>query len=286
MSFRIIVDSCCDITAPIATWDNITFVPLTLEIGDYRILDDENFDQDDYIKRTLEYKGVPKTACPSPDAWASAFDCEEDDLYVITISKQLSGTYNSAVQGVELFNEDHPDSKKNIHVFDSRATSGLESLTAEYIYKLASEGTPFEEVVPMIEDYIVNQTELIFCLENLDVLKMNGRMFAVAASVLEKLKLKLIFDRTKEGNIKPAGQDLSMNRAIIKMANISAQRLEGLDLSNKKLVVSHVCCEDRARLFVDKLTARVQFGEVEIIKCSGLNSTYAANGGIIASYSK
>lgn len=286
MSYRIIVDSCCDITAPMASWNNITFVPLTLELGDYRILDDKSFDQEDYIRRTTEYNGIPKTACPSPDAWAKAYDCEEDELYVMTISKQLSGTYNSAVQGVELYNEEHPNNNKKIHIFDSCATSGIESLAAEYMQDILGKGTPFEEAVPMIEDYITNQTELVFSLENLDVLKMNGRMFAVAASVLEKLKLKLIFERTKEGNIKPIGQDLSMNRAIIKMANIIAQKLDGIDLSNKKLVIAHVCCEDRAKFFLSKLEAKVQFGSVEIIKCSGLNSTYAANGGMIISYSK
>ena len=68
MSYRIIADSCCDKTARMAEWNNITFVPLTLEIGDYRILDDENFNQEDYIKKTLEYSDVAKTACPSDAA--------------------------------------------------------------------------------------------------------------------------------------------------------------------------------------------------------------------------
>lgn len=286
MSFRIIVDSCCDKTAPMKDWNNITFVPLTLEIGDYLILDDENFDQDDFVKRTIEYDGVAKTACPSPSAWANAYDCEEDELYVMTISNRLSGTYNSALQGIELYNEEHPNNNKKIHVFDSFATSGIESITAEYMQKILSEGTSFEDAIPMIEDFIVNQTELYFCLENLDVLRMNGRMYAVAASILKKLKLKLIFERTQEGYIKPAGQDIAINRSIIKMANIISQKLADVDLSDKKLVISHVCCEDRAKLFLEKLEANIKFGSVEIVKCSGLNSTYAANGGIIVSYSK
>lgn len=286
MSFRIIVDSCCDKTAPMKDWNNITFVPLTLEIGDYLILDDENFDQDDFVKRTIEYDGVAKTACPSPSAWANAYDCEEDELYVMTISNRLSGTYNSALQGIELYNEEHPNNNKKIHVFDSFATSGIESIVAEYMQKILSEGTSFEDAIPMIEDFIVNQTELYFCLENLDVLRMNGRMYAVAASILKKLKLKLIFERTQEGYIKPAGQDIAINRSIIKMANIISQKLADVDLSDKKLVISHVCCEDRAKLFLEKLEANIKFGSVEIVKCSGLNSTYAANGGIIVSYSK
>ena len=71
MSFRIIADSCCDRTERMKDWNNITFVPLTLNIDDYSIQDDENFDQDDFIRRTLESKNVPKTACQSPEAFAS-----------------------------------------------------------------------------------------------------------------------------------------------------------------------------------------------------------------------
>lgn len=285
MSYRIIVDSCCDKTAPMAEWSNITFVPLTLEIGDYSIPDDESFDQDDFIKRTVEYDGVAKTACPSPAAWAEAFDCEEDELYVMTISAKLSGTYNSAVQGVELYNEEHPGNNKKIHVFDSCATSGLESITAEYMQRILSEGISFEDAVPMIEDYLSNSCKLFFVLETLDVLKKNGRLGALAAGILKKLKVKMVFERTVDGFISLTGQDFSINKAYIKMANIIAKDVEGRDLSGCKLVISHVCCEDRAKFIAEKICELVDFGQVEIVKCSGLNSVYAANGGILVSYS-
>ncbi|MBQ9516993.1 MAG: DegV family EDD domain-containing protein [Eubacterium sp.] len=286
MSYRIIADSCCDKTAQMADWTNITFVPLTLEIGDYRILDDENFDQDDYIRRTLEYNDVAKTACPSPDAWATAFDCDEDELYVITITDKLSGTYNSALQGVELYKEEHPDSTKKIHVFNSLATAGIECLTAEKIKALADAGEDFDTIVSTVEDFIVNHTALYFCLESLDVLKKNGRLFALAATVLKKLRLKLVFERTSEGNIKPAAQDIAMNRAIVKMANIIGENVAGIDLADKRLIITHVCCEDKAKFVAEKIKAVAPFGDIEIVKASGLNSTYAANGGIIVSYSK
>lgn len=286
MSYRIIADSCCDRTSAMSEWDNITFVPLTLSIGDYTILDDENFDQDDFIGRTVESKIVAKTACPAPNAWADAYDCDEDDVYVITITDRLSGTYNSALQGKALYEEEHPDSKKRIHIFNSLATSGIESLVAERIKMLGDDGVSFDDMVADIEKFIVDNTELIFCLESLDVLKNNGRLFALAANVLKKLKLKMIIERTTEGNIKLVGQDIAMNRSIIKMAGLIAQKVKDVDVSDKRLIISHVCCEERAKFVAEKIAANVQFGSVEIVKCSGLNSTYAANGGIIVSYTK
>ena len=286
MSYRIIADSCCDKTARMAEWNNITFVPLTLEIGNYRIMDDENFDQEDYIRRTLEYSDVAKTACPSPDAWASAIDCEEDEIYIITITDKLSGTYNSALQGVALYNDEHPESTKKIHVFNSLATSGIESLTAEKIKKLADSGEAFEKIVETVEDFIINRCALYFCLESLDVLRKNGRLFALAATILKKLRLKMIFQRTAEGNISLAGQDIAMNRALVKMALIISNDVQGVDLSDKRLIIAHVCCREKAELLKSKIESLAPFGDIEIVKCSGLNSTYASNGGIIVSYTK
>lgn len=117
MSFRIIADSCCDRTKVMDNWNNITFVPLTLSIGDYTIPDDENFNQDDFIGRVREKNIIPKTACPAPDAFAKAMQCSEDEIYVLTITDKLSGTYNSAVQGKMLFEEENPDKKSSYFQF-------------------------------------------------------------------------------------------------------------------------------------------------------------------------
>ena len=281
MGYRIIVDSCCDKTEFICKLDNITFVPLTLQLGDYVIPDDENFDQEDFVKRVAEYESIPKTACPSPDAWAKAYDCEEDDIYVVTITDKLSGTYNSALQGKQIFEEEHDG--KNIHIFNSLATSGAESLIVEKIVELAEGGSSFEEISAKVEDYIQNESRLFFCLESLDVLKNNGRLFALAASVLEKLKVKLIC-KAKDGNISLASQDISMNRAMIKIAKLIKEDTEGRDLTKKKVVIAHVNCFDRAKLLADRIKAATEFSQIEIVKCSGLNTTYASNGGIIVSY--
>lgn len=283
MSFRIIADSCCDRTKETEAMNNITFIPLTLSIGEYSISDDENFNQDDFISRVDEAGIIPKTACPAPDAFKKAMECDEDDVYVITITDKLSGTYNSALQGKMLYEEE--GEKKNIHIFNSLATSGLESLIAEKIYELDSSGKSFDEVVSETEDFIVNHTALYFCLESLDVLNSNGRLYAMAASILKKIKLKLICERTTEGSVKLAGQEFNSNRALIKMANIIAADMKDKDASDKKIILSHVCCEDKAKLVAQKLE-NVGFKEIEIVKASGLNSVYAAKGGLIVSYTK
>ncbi|MGN1329300.1 MAG: DegV family protein [Eubacterium sp.] len=284
MSYKIVVDSCCDLTDEMRKWDNLAIVPLTLQINDYCILDDENFQQDDFISRMKANGGIAKSACPAPDAFKEAYEGDYDDVYVLTITDKLSGTYNSALQGKMLYEEEF-GKDKNIYVFNSLATSGIETMSARKIKALADSGEKFDDIVKAVDDFIVNRTELYFCLESLDALKKNGRLFALAANVLEKIRIKLICKRTQEGNISLVAQDLTINRAMVKMANIIAEKLDGKDLSNETLIISYVCCEERAKLVAQKISDKVNFGKVEILKASGLNSLYASDGGIIVSYS-
>ena len=286
MSYKIVVDSCCDLTAEMKEWSNLTVVPLTLQIGDYVIQDDENFDQDDFIGRMMESTELAKSACPSPDAFASACEGDENEVYILTITDKLSGCYNSAVQGVSLYKDDNPDSTKKIHVFNSLATSGLETIMAYKIKELADSGVAFDELVETVEKFCVDDCFLYFYLESFDALKGNGRLFNLGAKVIEALRVKLVCRRTDYGNISLAAKDLSENRIIQKLAALVQKETEGRDLSGKTAIVSHVCCEEKANTIAKLIKEKTGYEDVLVLKASGLNSLYASNKGIIVSCSK
>ena len=286
MSYKIVVDSCCDLTQEMKSWSNLTVVPMTLQIGDYIIQDDENFVQEDFIARMISSNELAKSACPSPEAFANACEGEEDEVYLITITDKLSGCYNSAVQGIALYKEEHPGSSKKLHVFNSLATAGLETLMAYKIKELAEAGTPFEEIVSTVEDYCVNHCSLFFDLESLDALKGNGRLYNIGAKVIEALHVKIIGRRTDYGNISVAGKDFTTNRILAKTVDLIAKDTAGCDLSDKTMFISEVCCFAKAEKFGAMVKEKLNFGEIVILKASGLNSLYASNDGIIISYSK
>lgn len=281
MSYKIVVDSCCELTETLRAYQNIQAVPLTLQIGDYKIADDENYDQNDFVTRMLAYEGTAKSACPSPGAFAEAYAGDADDIYVVTITKKLSGTYNSALQGIDLYREDG-NAAKNIHVFDSEGTSGMEVLIVEKIHELAETGKPFNEVVDGVNDFIKNHLGLYFCLDNLENLRKNGRLSNLAAAVLKRLNVKLIC-KAVDGDIEKVSQDFTISRAILKMCNIMREELAA-GTAPKKLIVTHCRCQERADLVAAKLSENLQFEKVETLKMSGLNSLYANDGGIIVSF--
>ena len=111
----------------------------------YTHLDDETFDQADFLRRVAASPNCPKSSCPSPQRYMEAYTCEADRVYVVTLSAELSGSYNSAELGKKLYEEER--GAKNIHVFNSCSASVGQTLIAMKIEEYEKAGLPFEEVV-------------------------------------------------------------------------------------------------------------------------------------------
>ena len=145
-----------------------------------------------------------------------AFDCAAEDIYVVTLSGNLSGSYNSAYLARSMYLEKNPD--KKIHVFDSCSASCGETQIAFYISSLAEEGKSFEEIIPLAEQFRDDLTTY-FVLDNLETLRKNGRLTGVKALVASTLSIKPIMAGDK-GNIVQRGQSVGMKKALRRMAEI------------------------------------------------------------------
>ena len=145
MGYKIVVDSCCELPAQYKNDGRFQSIPLTLEIGEYEIADDETFDQKDFLKRVAAYPLCPKSSCPSPEKYREAYHDEAEEVYVVTLSSHLSGSYNSAELGKSLYEEKY--GAKNIHVVDSESASCGETQLAMKIIACKEAGLTFEETV-------------------------------------------------------------------------------------------------------------------------------------------
>lgn len=121
MSYKIIIDSCGELLDEWKKDEHFESVALTLNVGGENIIDDETFDQADFLKKVAASPECPKSACPSPERYMKAFDCDADHIYAVTLSAELSGSYNSAVLGRNLLEEEKPGRK--IHIFNSKSAS-------------------------------------------------------------------------------------------------------------------------------------------------------------------
>lgn len=97
MSYKIVIDSCGELPESWKTDENIESIPLTLTVEGEDIIDDETFDQSAFLKKTAQSPECPKSSCPSPERYMQAYDCSAERVYAVTLSSNLSGSYNSAV---------------------------------------------------------------------------------------------------------------------------------------------------------------------------------------------
>ncbi len=276
MSYRIVVDSGCDVTQEMKSDPRIVTAPLVLQVGDEHMIDDDTFNQKEYLKKVAACPTVAKTACPSPGAWNDLFDCDKDRIYAVTISSQLSGSYNSAQLGRNMMLEDEPD--KKIYVFDAKTVSCGQALIVMKIQECEEAGMSFEETIAAVEKYIESQ-KTWFVLEDLETLRKNGRLSNLKAKVASVLSIKPVMTSTPEGSIEQLTQCRGMNKALIKMVeNIAETKTSPED---KILGIAHCNCPDRAQMVADALRARMNLKGLFIVDTRGLSSTYANDGGII-----
>ena len=276
MSFHIVADSCCELTADMKKRENIEIAPLTLEVGGESILDDETFDQKYFLKRVAECPECPKSACPSPDYFRKSFLNGAERCYAVTLSAQLSGSYNSAVLGANLAQEENEDLK--IHVFNSRSASIGETLIVKKIVECEEAGMSFERVVETVELYISTQ-HTYFVLENLETLRKNGRLSKTKALVASALKIKPVMGATSEGDIVQLDQARGINKALMKMVDAIVNDAQHVE--NKTLAISHCNCPERAEMVKEALLERLAVQDVFVLDTQGVSSMYANDGGII-----
>ncbi len=279
MGFKIVVDSCCDLTGQMLKDPRFIKVPLTIRSNGSSFIDNETFDQADLLWAMKQSEEAPSTACPSPQSYLDAYQGpEEEDVYVVTLSALLSGSHNSAEQARMLMEEDHPN--KNVYVFNSCSASSGEVLVALKVRELAESGAPFKHVVREVEQFIY-QMQTMFVLETLENLRKNGRLTRLQSVITGALKIKLLMGATPEGEICKLGQTLSMKQALSKMVDRIANDPAH---AGRTLAICHCNCLDRAFQVKAMAEQRCKFAHILILEAGGITSVYANDGGIVTAY--
>ena len=276
MSYKIIVDSCGELTEEMKRSGYYETASLSIDIDEHHIVDDETLDQKRFLALIAQSPNSPKSSCPSPETYMAGYRCEAERVYAVTLSAELSGSYNSAVLGKNLYHEEYGE--KDIYVFNSRSASVGETLIALKIQECEEAGMEFEEVVRTVEGYIEGQ-HTYFVLETLETLRKNGRLKGIKSLMASALNIKPVMGSTPQGTICQLGQARGMKKALEKMIDEVAR---GVKRSEEKvLAISHCNCPERAGRVKELLLERMRPRDVIVLDTAGISSMYAADGGII-----
>lgn len=278
MSYKIIVDSCTDLTDEMKQDSHYTSVPLTLQVDDTFVVDDETFNQKEFVRLVAESPNSPKSSCPSPEAYMELFGGEED-VYVVTLSANLSGSYNSAELGKKLYLEENPH--KNIEIINSCSASVGQTLIARKIQEYVEGGKKFSEIITLAKEFN-NHMQTKFVLENLDTLRKSGRLTGLKAILTSVLNIKPVMGRTSEGNICKLDQARGIDKALLLMANLVKE--DAYKPEERTLGIAHCNNFERAVYVKNEILKRVSFKDCFIVDTNGVSTMYAGDGGIIISY--
>ncbi|MEG1684275.1 MAG: DegV family protein, partial [Oscillospiraceae bacterium] len=219
-------------------------------------------------------KVATSTACPSPGDFARAF-LKADCSVCITISGQLSGTYNAAVLARSMVLEEHPE--KQICIIDSKGAAGSLVLIARRALQLIEAGGAFEDISAALREYQAS-LRVVFTLSDFGNLIKNGRMNAFVGSVLTSLGIHVIADATPQGTIhvaKKAKGEAKTAKIITRMMD------EAKNVTGVPVTISH--CENLAGAMrlKQQILAELPVADVTLLSCRGLCSFYAMEKGLI-----
>ena len=273
MNYKIVSDSSSNVLAiPGAKFES---VPMKVRTEN-EYIDNAQLDLQVMVEDLRNHKGKSGSSCPSVGEWVEAFG-DAEMVFCTTISKNLSGSYNSAMQAAAAYMEEHPGRK--VYVFDSLAAGPQQAFLIEKMIQLAEEGLDFDTIVEQVRDYH-NHTHILFCLESMLNLARNGRVPMAVAKIAGMLGIRVCGD-AKGGQITPVHKPRGAKKATETLVEMLKER--GF-YDGAQLRIAHCFGQTQAQDLVDAVVAQFPNTRVTIEPTTALCSFYAEAGGLMIGF--
>lgn len=216
MTYKIVSDSSSNIFS--ITGTDYATVPMKV-IAAKEYIDTPHLDLQGMVEDLKAHKGKSGSSCPNMGEWLEAFG-DADMIFGVTISKNLSGSYNAAQQAAEEYMDQNPG--KRVYIFDSLAAGPQQAMLIDKINQLIQEGCDFDTIVEKAREYH-NHTHILFCLESLTNLARNGRVSMAVAKIAGVLGIRVIGD-VKGGEITPVHKIRGEKKSLQTLVEMLAER--------------------------------------------------------------
>lgn len=273
MKDRIVMDSAGDIR--VLGGVDFVSVPLKIMTDERQFVDDETMNVGEMVDHLKSYKGKSSTACPSVGDYLEAFG-DAENVYCVTITSNLSGSYNAAAIAAQTYKEQYPD--RNVFVFDSLSAGPHMTLLAQKLGQFVSEKLPFQQIVEQGRAYL-EKTRLAFSLESLTNLANNGRVPNAVAKIAGILGIRLTgiaFD----GRLKPIGKARGEKKVGPEIMRILAEQ----GYTGGKVLINHCMNLPAAENLRNLIREKFPKAQVDLGTTGGLCSFYAEQGGLLVGF--
>lgn len=277
MGYKIIVDSSANMQSLPET-EVFASVPLKIIAGDREFVDDRELDVADMVAFLGAYKGKSGTACPGVADWLEAFG-DAEGVLCITITSNLSGSWNAARLAKEDYESKYPD--RQVFVIDTLSTAGEMQLLARKARELLEEGMAFGEACRQTEAYL-QKTGLMFSLESLRNLANNGRVSPVTAKLAGVLGIRVVGKASRVGTLEQTDKCRGEKKALSTLLS----RMTEQGYRGGRMVIDHCMNEPAALQLKALVTETFPGADITVGTTGGLCSFYAEQGGLLIGFEK
>lgn len=271
---RLVSDSSCDIHS--LSGADFVSVPLHIISGQRHYVDDETLDVPAMVEELLQYKGKTSTACPNVADWEDAFG-EADEVFALTITSSLSGSYNAAQCAGQTYREKHPG--RRVHVIDTLSTGPEMLLLLEKLRALIRSRLSFDQITEAIGQY-QRKTHLLFMLSSIQNLARNGRTSRLGAEAVGLLGLRICGKASSAGKLEMLGKCRGEKPALERLS----QQMLHQGWRGGPVRIAHCLNPQGAQRLKALLLRHRPDAEIQCYPAGGLCSFYAEKGGILVGY--
>ena len=273
---KIVADS----SANLMTLNTVPFAaaPMKIITAQQEFVDDPALDLDGLVHFFRSYKGRSQTSCPNPEDWLTAFG-DAEDIFCVTITSGLSGSYNAACVAKGMYESEHPG--RRVFVIDSLSAGPELTLLVEKLEELILAGKSYEEICAYMPEYQKN-TGLLFSLESLNNFAANGRVSPAVAKIAGVLGIRIVGKASDVGTLEPTDKC----RGEAKALKAILTHLKEHGLKTGKVQLAHCLNENAANTLKAMIEAELPDVTVSVGKNLGLCSFYAEKGGLLVGFEK
>ena len=273
---KIVADSSCDMFELKHT--EFETAPMKIITAEREFVDDASLDVDDMANYLYQFKGKSKSSCPNTTDWIDAFG-DADEIYCVTITSGLSGSYNSACAAKQIYESENEG--KRVHVFDTLSAGPEITLIIEKIEECIDKDMSFEDICNCVTAYM-KKTGLVFMLKSLKTFANNGRVSPIVAKLVGIAGICIVGKASDEGTLEPMHKPRGERRALETLVGC----LEKEGFKTGKISIGHCQNESAAEQLKELILAKFKTVQIEIHKFRGLCSFYAEKGGVLVGFEK
>ena len=273
---KIVADSSCDMFELKHT--EFETAPMKIITAEREFIDDTSLDVDGMANYLYQFKGKSKSSCPNTTDWIDAFG-DADEIYCVTITSGLSGSYNSACAAKQIYESENEG--KRVHVFDTLSAGPEITLIIEKIEECIDKDMSYEDICNCVTAYM-KKTGLVFMLKSLKTFANNGRVSPIVAKLVGIAGICIVGKASDEGTLEPMHKPRGERRALETLVGC----LEKEGFKTGKISIGHCQNESAAEQLKELILAKFKNVQIEIHKFRGLCSFYAEKGGVLVGFEK